>query len=468
MDIDSHVTHRKCSENDLLWRHNRKLSLEINRIQSIQDVLVKNIDKKMNTVQREIKYFGYSEEKKKSIATEKFPIYLPFWREWKFSGLKRQTDVSQTKEINISKLDKANVSLKDKIRSFIENMSRSEDKPFTNSELVAQDIAQDETNERLLSVNPGAVGMDSNTASEVIAQEKLAALGATDDDKQVENINKNAGDTFEWKSNESMRRTSSLALSSGRQSVALQSQVDSNTLLLVLPSIDCLDVAVGGSTTQKSDRFCPGITKKPFYTSEFNLQDITKNQYIIQSDYNTVSSVNDKMDSKKNTQRRSSIAVSPKELNILFEKELKIKENNEHLSQVSGQTTRTTRRYSVLPNLDKFYEAHQSDDNVFRVSSQSVRSETEASDIHKGNKKPEYKMRKPMTKAPVLDRDIYNADGSLRAVYCLPSLEESWIQARRAHYIRSKYSIDKELSIEEIFSAIDNEDIEESDTNTVP
>uniref|UniRef100_A0A0L8H8I1 Uncharacterized protein n=1 Tax=Octopus bimaculoides TaxID=37653 RepID=A0A0L8H8I1_OCTBM len=464
MDIDSHITHKKNSENDLVWRHNRKLSLEIDRIKSIENVLVKNIDKKMNIVQREIKSFGYSEEKKKNIAAEKFPIYLPFWKEWKFSGLKRQTDVSRNKEINISKINKTNSSLKDKIRSFIQNMSRGEDKPFIKSELVAQDITEGETNERLLSVNPGAVGMDSNTASEVIVQEKLAALGATDDDKQVENINKKTDDTFEEKPNESIRRTSSLTLSSWGQSVALQSQVNSNTPLLVLPSIYPLDAALGGSTTQESDRFCPEITQKPFYTSDFNLQDITKNQYITQSRNNTVSSVNDMMASKRNTQRRSSIAVSPRELNTLLKKELNIKENNGHLSQVSGQT-RTTRRHSVLPNLDKFYEAHQSDDNVFRVS-QSLRSETEVSDIHKGNKKQEYKRRKSMTKAPVLDREIYNADGSLRAIYCLPSLEESWTQARRAHYIRSRYSIDKGLSIEEIFSAGDNDNIEESDTNT--
>ncbi|CAI9716607.1 Hypothetical predicted protein [Octopus vulgaris] len=465
MDIDSHVTHRKNSENDLVWRHNRKLSLEINRIQSIQNVLVKNMDKKMNTVQREIKSFGYSEEKKKNIAAEKFPIYLPFWKEWKFSGLKRQTDVSPNKEINISKINKTNSSLKDKIRSFIQNMSRGEDKPFIKSELVAQDISQGETNEQLLSVNPGAVGMDSNTASEVTVQEKLAALGATDDDKQAENINKKTDDTFENKPNESIRRTSSITLSSwGQSTVALQSQVNSNTLISVLPSIYPLDKELVGSTTQESDRFCPEITKKTFYTSEFNLHDITKNQHIIQSDNNTASSVNDMMASKKNTQRRSSIAVSPRELNVLLKKELKIKENG-HLSQASNQTTMRTRRHSVLPNLDKFYEARQSDDNVFRVS-QSLRFETDVSDIHKGNKKSEYKTRKSLTKAPVLDREIYNADGSLRAIYCLPSLEESWKQARRARYIRSKSSNDKRLSIEEIFSASDNDDIEESDTNT--
>lgn len=66
---------------------------------------------------------------------------------------------------------------------------------------------------------------------------------------------------------------------------------------------------------------------------------------------------------------------------------------------------------------------------------------------------------------PVYDRELYNPDGSLRTVYCLPSFDECWEQAQQARYIRTREVMDrdKELSVDEVFAKHVN-NVEESGT----
>ena len=54
---------------------------------------------------------------------------------------------------------------------------------------------------------------------------------------------------------------------------------------------------------------------------------------------------------------------------------------------------------------------------------------------------------------PSYDPEVYNADGSLRTVHNLPDFVQSYEQARKARYIRSKENLEKEkeLSIKQIF-----------------
>lgn len=70
---------------------------------------------------------------------------------------------------------------------------------------------------------------------------------------------------------------------------------------------------------------------------------------------------------------------------------------------------------------------------------------------------------------PTYDRELYNPDGSLRTVYCLPSFEECWEQAQQARYIRTRETLnrDKELSVDEIFAkhADSDEAVKESPTD---
>ena len=54
---------------------------------------------------------------------------------------------------------------------------------------------------------------------------------------------------------------------------------------------------------------------------------------------------------------------------------------------------------------------------------------------------------------PAYDPEVYNADGSKRTVHQLPDFDESYQQARKARYIRSKENLEKEreLAIKDIF-----------------
>lgn len=63
-------------------------------------------------------------------------------------------------------------------------------------------------------------------------------------------------------------------------------------------------------------------------------------------------------------------------------------------------------------------------------------------------------------KGSKFDAEKYNPDGSLRTKHQVPSFEESYEQARKARYIRSKErsDLDKELSIQEVFDKSDVSD----------
>ena len=54
---------------------------------------------------------------------------------------------------------------------------------------------------------------------------------------------------------------------------------------------------------------------------------------------------------------------------------------------------------------------------------------------------------------PSYDPEVYNADGSLRTVHQLPDFDDSYQQARKARYCRSKEHLEREreLGIKEIF-----------------
>ena len=90
---------------------------------------------------------------------------------------------------------------------------------------------------------------------------------------------------------------------------------------------------------------------------------------------------------------------------------------------------------------------------------------TKSSELDTGLRVNKPKEEKPRRKSylkslPVYDRELYNPDGSLRTVYCLPSFNECWEQAQQARYIRTREVMerDKELSVDEVFANRGNKD----------
>ncbi|OWF37413.1 uncharacterized protein LOC110467463 [Mizuhopecten yessoensis] len=72
--------------------------------------------------------------------------------------------------------------------------------------------------------------------------------------------------------------------------------------------------------------------------------------------------------------------------------------------------------------------------------------------------RPERRMSKQqvdeLLRKPVLDPDMYNADGSLKTMFSLPNFDSSYEEAKKARYIRTneKLERDRELTTKEIFS----------------
>ena len=55
---------------------------------------------------------------------------------------------------------------------------------------------------------------------------------------------------------------------------------------------------------------------------------------------------------------------------------------------------------------------------------------------------------------PNYDPEVYNADGSIRTVHNLPDFDQSYEQAKKARYIRSKDNKEREteLTVKQIFA----------------
>lgn len=559
MNIRNHISRRRQSERVMYMRHKRLLSLEINRKIILQSMATRNIDKQMETIQKELIEMRNPSRNKQRKKRYKFPVPSPIWKRCKppqethNSNSRRNVLLLKSFDDNDDDDDNDNgnfIELKD----LYQRWSTSEtlllfNKDKENEENAAycltnsQSVHSEESNFSLKTDSTSQ--LENKTSSFMVFEQSDNSVSLSSEPPWQSNVTEKPLVIF------SPEKTSSFAgqfvqgnylTKNAKERDSLQAATDEIPqagTLLPLPPIrhnGAAAAAVIESPEQfpsptrilrlrsTADASLPvAITQEDQHHYHQQLNSQSQNHFSVGGELETESgkrgtvqcyynypteedlknSTCNKQESlfsgvtdfatlartsmssiKNDIARRLSTTAAPTELKKLqwqrnggpvpknrvqslsINPDLSSSENTNPSSRASQMlspkhkesdkrrkseggdilgTTASLRRLSLY--------TPREEPPITALGSKSSESDTGLR-VNKSKAEEKPRRKSYLKSLPVYDRELYNPDGSLRTVYCLPSFDECWEQAQQARYIRTREVMDrdKELTVDEVFA----------------